>query len=483
VTIFLLLLLFPVLVGPDDNKNRVKLERHRSEPTKTVMEAERTKYEATVSLLWVETIPLPGFAVAEVSPPSYIAACLLLFSSSLLQTILDLPRLSMEFNKESKMKKHLHDETIANALNPQTVLVLRIPNALVLRILSRSLFLAMLLASLPFLRTFFSSSPLNNPFLPSGSLDVDLLDSILHDFVDEGLLKEDDKALIVNPPIPNVFSDKIYVVTDSDLERKRLFPDQSFDFVFTSDSIDAEFIDRILKIDGIVALPLGATHSNSAFREQSNYRVVFLKRYGFVIVGLKKTGPAIKLVDSSSSSSSPKRKLLETDALKGLEDVLLEPPRKALVKSRKYLNKIKYLPDLLGDSLEGYNRRVFIGVGLAEENKGVMKWFEKNYPKKNTKFEIHSLVVAPEEHLDVSAWLSKNVKEEEYVVVKAEAEAVEEMMKKRTIGLVDELFLECKNEWWQTGKRKKNNGRAYWECLALYGRVRDQGVAVHQWWG
>lgn len=389
------------------------------------------------------------------------------------------------------MKRYLrrHDgRTIA--LNPESYVVLRIPDALVLRIVSRSLFLTMVLASLFLLGTVlkgFSSSSLNkDSSVFSGSLDVDLLNSILRDVTNEGLLKEDAKALVVNSPVPNSFGEKIDVVMDSDSERKSLFPDESYDFVLSSGAIDAEFIDRVLKIDGIVALPLGAKPSNSAFRGQTNYRVVFLKRYRFVIVALKKTRPAIKLVDSDSS---PRRKLLATEtkaktlALNDLEDVLLEPPRTALVKSRKFMNRIKYLPDLMDDSLEGYNRRVFIGVGLPEENKGVMQWFEKNYPKKNTKFETHSIVIAPEDHSHVSEWLSKNVKQEEYVVMKAEAEVVEDMMKKRTIGLVDELFLECKNEWWQTENIMKKNGRAYWECLSLYGMLKDEGVAVHQWWG
>ncbi|KAG4948305.1 hypothetical protein AAZX31_15G055100 [Glycine max] len=395
----------------------------------------------------------------------------------------------------STMKnKHLHDGRTIAALNPESFLVIRIPDALVLRILSRSLFVAMVLAALPFLGTVLKGFYFSSSFVPnvetaaaSGSLDVGLLNSILHDFAHEGLLRENDKALVLNSPLPNVFREKIDVVMDSDWESKSLFADVSYDFVFTSGDIDAEFIDRILKIDGIVALPLGSKPSNSAFKEQNNYRVVSLKRYGTaVVVALKKTGPAVRLVDSDSS---PKRKLLATKteaksvALKGLEDVLLEPPRKALVKSRKYLNKIKYLPDLVGDSLEGYKRRVFIGVGLPEENKGVMQWFKENYPKKNTKFETHSVAVVPEDHFAVSAWLSKNVKEEEYVVMKAEAGVVEEMMKTRTIRLVDELFLECKNEWWQRGKTMKKNERTYWECLALYGRVRDEGVAVHQWWG
>ncbi|WCJ18828.1 hypothetical protein M5689_001151 [Euphorbia peplus] len=80
--------------------------------------------------------------------------------------------------------------------------------------------------------------------------------------------------------------------------------------------------------------------------------------------------------------------------------------------------------------------------------------------------------------LDVSNWLMKNVKEDEFVVMKAEAEVVEEMLRRRSISLVDELFLECEN---QEGRKMKK--RAYWECLSLYGKLRDNGVAVHQWWG
>ena len=30
-------------------------------------------------------------------------------------------------------------------------------------------------------------------------------------------------------------------------------------------------------------------------------------------------------------------------------------------------------------------------------------------------------------------------------------------------------------------RRMGAKGLAYWECIALYGRVRDLGVAVHQW--
>ena len=209
---------------------------------------------------------------------------------------------------------------------------------------------------------------------------------------------------------------------------------------------------------------------------------------------MKKLGSNNHLLDSSSKRRLCQQTLeAKKAALKGLEDVLFEPPRRALAKSHVFLKKINFLPDLLGDSLEHYSRRVFIDVGSPEDKNVVMKWFEKNYPKRNQEFEVYSLErglsggearrVTP--RIDVSDWLMKNARKEEYVVMKAEAEVVEEMIGRRAIGLVDELFLECNNQWEDGGKKnkkKKKSKRAYWECLALYGRLRDEGVAVHQWW-
>lgn len=385
--------------------------------------------------------------------------------------------------------KHLRGGRIAR--NSDTIMVITIPNAQVLRVLSRAMFMTLVLVTLPFLGSILEEgfSSTSHRSVASGfeaefpgSISAQILNLLLHDLVDEGLLRKDDKALIVGPPNGieggilfrnNEFDE----VMDSDSQRQSTFSDESYDFVFTSSSIDAKFVDRILKTDGIVAFPLDST--SIAFKDQYHYRVVFLRRYSSIIVALRKTDP-----DYKTAESSTRRKLFQLGpeakkaALKGLEDVLLEPPGYVLPKSKKYLNKFKYLPDLTGDSLESYNRRIFIGVGSPEENRGVIQWFQKNYPK-NKKFEIHNLQDEPS--TDVSAWLFKHAKEEEYVVLKAEADVVEKMIRKRAISLVDELFLECKNEWWHADKRKSS--RAYWECLALYGRVRDEGVAVHQWWG
>ncbi|XP_004504833.1 uncharacterized protein [Cicer arietinum] len=368
--------------------------------------------------------------------------------------------------------------------------VIKVPDARFLRIVSRSLFLALVLVTLPFLGFFLKGSVVSGfdaAVTASASsvsmVNVDVLNSILHDLRDEGLLQKEDKALIMNPP--RGFQGGAALLNwNSDVD---VVMHESCDFVFTPSFEDAVSADHFLKINGIVAFPLSLDDSsNAGFRKHSNYRVVYLRRYDSIFVALRKIGLENNLVDSS-----PKRRLCQfatvakKAALKGLEDALLEPPRLAFSKSNKNF-KIKYLPELLGDSLEGYKRRIFIGAGLHEENKAAIEWFERNYPKKGTKFQINNLLVGPEEsdvpRTDVSAWLSKHVKEDEYVVMKAEADVVEEMMRKKTICLVDELFLQCDNEWWQTGKTKKS-GRAYWECLALYGRLRDEGVAVHQWWG
>nr|DAD29360.1 TPA_asm: hypothetical protein HUJ06_030828 [Nelumbo nucifera] len=158
-------------------------------------------------------------------------------------------------------------------------------------------------------------------------------------------------------------------------------------------------------------------------------------------------------------------------ALDGLEDVLLEPPQRAHVESNKYLKRTKFLPDLTGYSLEGYPRRVFVDVGLPERKGGSPGWFEKNYPTRNRDSEIYKIeTVSTDElstdtavpQLEMPDWLRKNVKEEEYVVMKAEVEVVEELVKNKDICLVDEMFLECKHRG--LGRRKKKS----WGYLGLF---------------
>ncbi|KAA0038670.1 peptide upstream ORF protein [Cucumis melo var. makuwa] len=226
--------------------------------------------------------------------------------------------------------------------------------------------------------------------------------------------------------------------------------------------------------------------------EKSNdYRIVYLEQSDDV----EKT----KLGQNEIKSPSRRRLFAyESDAkraaaLNELEDVLLEPPRSASRKSRRYLQRTRYLPDLMDDSLESYPRHIFIDAGVPEKEAGGSgtSWFDHNYPTRNKKFEMYKIETvstdqassSKEPQVGISDWLSNNVKAEDYVVMKAEAEVVEDMMKSKVVRLVDELFLECKPQ--KNGGRKVSGGgrRAYWQCLALYGQLRDEGVAVHQWWG
>ena len=262
------------------------------------------------------------------------------------------------------------------------------------------------------------------------------------------------------------------------------------DFVLASNfSVASEFIDRTLKIGGIVTVEL-SDNPSIAFNKPSNYKIVYLRRFESTIMAMKKTS-------SVELNSATQRKLCghaseaKKAALKNLEDVLLEPPRAASGKSSRYLKRTKYLPDLMGDSLESYPRRVFIDVGLPEKEDGSRtSWFAKHYPTRNKDFEMYKIETVTEElsgkevfQIGMSEWLRKNVKDEEYVVMKAEAEVVEDMVKSKAINLVDELFLECKPQEHGGKKGIIKSKRAYWQCLALYGRLRDEGVAVHQWWG
>lgn len=377
-------------------------------------------------------------------------------------------------------------------LDSETLLVVKLPDSKVMRVVSRSVFLALIFLTMPCIGSILRGSNDSATNLQFGTFNSDDLNFLVHNLAEEGLLTKNEKALIVRSGIASGIDnlrnfDANQIVMTSAMEGQSSFLDKSFDFVLVSDLVDVKFVDRVLKVGGIVAFPLSNDQAN-ALQQKTNYKIVYVRRYSSTIIAMKKTGP----VGMLGGSSSMKRRLLrseteakKTAALKEFEDVLLEPPRWPMKDLEKYSRKMKFLPQFLGDSLEVYRRRVFVNVGIPEENKGVNQWFHRNYPKMQQEFEVYDIDVEPEEaaqQSDVSDWLTKNVSEEEYVVMKAEAEVVEEMISKGTIRLVDELFLECNNQWWKAGTKSKTK-RAYWECLSLYGRVKDEGVAVHQWWG
>ncbi|CAK9163156.1 unnamed protein product [Ilex paraguariensis] len=389
-------------------------------------------------------------------------------------------------------------KSVEIGMNSDTLLSIKLPDPRVLLIISRSLFLAMIILTWPTIECIIkgSSSALYDSDVGSDLIDLDWLPIVLHDLADEGLLKKGQKCLILSSDIgaleevSEFLNDyKMNLVIGSDLDRLSSTPDETFDFVFTTCSFqDSESFDRILKIGGIVVMQLSDNPSNQ-FQPQPNYKFVYLHRFDSTVVALRKTDGVYDSVNPPTKRRLCGTKEAKKAALEGLENVLLEPPRRPLAKSSNGSRKIKFLPDLLRDSLESYQRRIFI----TDEKPGVLEWFHENYPMRNQYFEIYRLGVKTYDTRRVDKesvtrmaprleWSMKNLREEDYVVMKAEAQLVEEMIEKRTICLVDELFLECTNQW-QGDEEENESKRAYWQCLTLYGKLRDEGVAVHQWWG
>lgn len=376
----------------------------------------------------------------------------------------------------------------------------------VLSLFMRSTLLALLFLSFTWLSLLKYGTAATAPSKSVESDYSELLPLLLNDLEKEGLFKIGDKALFlsgrddevtVSSYSQTVIETDMLLVSENDQEMQSMVPNETFDFAFAhSRHIDsAEFIDRTLKVGGILSVQLNLQDLPPDFLKHANYEIVYVKSSEYTVMTMRKTGET----EQKQSIVTTGRKLLgiteeeaREKALRKLEDVLLEPPRAASRKSRTYFKRTRYLPDLMGDNLdlEGYSRRVFIDVGNGKGSSGT-EWFVENYPTRNQKFEMYKIETVNDEmsleseKMGMTEWLKENVKEEEYVVMKAEAEVVEEMMRTKSIKMVDELFLECKPKGLGLRGRKmqSKSGRAYWECLALYGKLRDEGVAVHQWWG
>ncbi|KAF5200401.1 hypothetical protein FRX31_010014 [Thalictrum thalictroides] len=402
--------------------------------------------------------------------------------------------MDIQFNKKQMMKMKTCSSYLPRSVMYENQLVITIPHSRILKVLARSVLLALVIITFPSIESFIADSSIQSSL--GGGSNVDNVNSILmpslfQDLVNEGLFKLGGKSLFVTSGNYNIGNSQILIdneidlVSELDQERRSSIADNSFDFIISSGFRSSEFIDRSLKMGGILVSQLNNDLAK-AFMRPSNYKIVYVRKFDTTVVAMRKIAAVPDTLNSPT-----KRRLFAFEseeakraALNGLEDVILEPPRGSAA-FKTYSRKTKYLPELTGDSLDGYTRRVFIDVSLPGKGGGSIEWFKNNYPTRNRVFDVFNIeMVAGESALPqigVSDWLEKNVKKEEYIVMKAEADVVEEMISSKAINLVDELFLECKHQW-QRGKKNKGK-RAYWECLALYGRLRDEGVAVHQWWG
>ncbi|KAF3631471.1 putative ATPase family AAA domain-containing protein-like [Capsicum annuum] len=460
-------------------------------------------------------------------------------------------------NKQHNKMRGLYIDGLMDYQWDTKLVIIRVDHSWVLKFMARATILALVIVSLPWINTVmgYLSSRYESNYaykvdheMANKPTNLESLPAMLQDLVNEGLLRTGDRSLLVSncneKEIDNSQVVKDYnpdLISFSDSTKQNLVPSETFDLVFAYDyPQSSNFIERALKVGGILVVPLSDIPLVDEFPHPSNYKIVYVRKFDSTIVAMKKLKNAslnssmrrrlnalATNAENASGSSSRNRKLFDKEhltslsqsaqhdsklvrlvdseyrkftnakeaALKKLEDVLLEPPRAASGKSSRYLKKTHFLPDLMGVSLESYARRVFIDVSLQEKNQkssdnSHSTWFSKHYPTKNTKFEILKIETVTEKSSgkevpltinNMSDWLSKNVKENEYVVMKAEADVIEKMMNTKSIRLIDELFLECKHQGIK--KSGKKHRRPYWECLSLYGLLRDEGIAVHQWWG
>lgn len=317
-----------------------------------------------------------------------------------------------------------------------------------------------------------------------GSID-DYLPIFVRELYSRGLVRSGSRGVLIGEfaaaPLNLEDMEMDLVVYDSDDDFVRSIANDSVDFVFADSYVAAAaggFIERVLKIGGIRAVRMSEDRADQFVVPvvPPNYEISCIHHFDATFVAMKKMGQAALLPPSAKRPLCGYVMDSRKAAMSGLEDVLLEPPRRNSLEVDQYVDETKYLPDLIGDLLDRYPRRVFIDVGLDRSGAG---WFVQHYPTRGQVFEIFNVGSETEREgrllIGISDWLGRNVREEEFVVVKAEEDVVVRMMKSKAICLVDELFLECNYQG--------QSGKAYWQCLALLGLLRSEGIAVHHWWG
>ncbi|RWW39243.1 hypothetical protein BHE74_00055446 [Ensete ventricosum] len=403
-----------------------------------------------------------------------------------------------------------HGESHAAAAGGGDQLVISLPHPRVLRLIARSVLVTVAILAYPWLRSMLPPDGTCSSLLSPHRWTDDpfLLPMLLRDLRREGLLVAGASGASLffgNPGSRLAFVKQNKMLPVMSEASRMAVRDRSVDFVLAADDFchtSFMFVERILRVGGVTIVRL-STDPWDTFHFPANYRIVYIRRFGSTIVGIKKTAHAIALKDANAedflgaltgrslpeSKKMPNgledanaadfigthigRKLLAVPesivggVMNGLEDALLEPPSDRETSTRRTMKRTRFLSDLLAGSLNEYSIIVFVDVGLPGRGTSD-KWFNKHYPKRNSEFKIIKLdVVGEAKHANVASgiagWLSKNLREEEYVVMKAE-----EMLRERVTGLVDEL---CS---WSarpsgTSRGRGAGRRAYWECVAFYG--------------
>ncbi|KAI3702208.1 hypothetical protein L6452_27935 [Arctium lappa] len=175
-------------------------------------------------------------------------------------------------------------------LNPDSVLIIKLPDSRILGIISKSLFLAIFILALPSIGSFVKDASLAQQH--TANPHDFLLPIVFKDLMVQGLLNDGHKGLLLSSNFGDLFDSfwflnekGIDLVIDSDSDRQMVIPDEVFDFVFASSLENTEFINRVVKLDGIVVMPLGKYYDRSyEFLQQSNYKIVYLRQFDSITV-------------------------------------------------------------------------------------------------------------------------------------------------------------------------------------------------------
>ncbi|CAN6253197.1 unnamed protein product [Urochloa humidicola] len=185
---------------------------------------------------------------------------------------------------------------------PGDTVVIRLPGPRAIRVLARSVLLAVALLFLPWLRAAEAPARRHAAGDACGAAAAGQAELLLRDLLREGLLAPGARTVVLGsdgdcgaPATKQqhqVHQDG--ALRPASLQRMLTLGDSSVDFLldfgyFDEDGDRFAYVDRVLKHGGILAAPIGSLSASSLPR---NYCAIYIRRFAESFVGVKKIAPA-----------------------------------------------------------------------------------------------------------------------------------------------------------------------------------------------
>ncbi|CAM0148282.1 unnamed protein product [Urochloa decumbens] len=208
---------------------------------------------------------------------------------------------------------------------PGDTVVIRLPGPRALRVLARSVLLAVALLFLPWLRA--AEAPARRHAADACSAAAAQAELLVRDLRREGLLGPGARAVVLGSGgdcnAPTSKQDQDGALRPASLRRLLMLGDSSVDFLldfgyFDEDGDRFAFADRVLKHGGILAAPID---SLSVLSLPQNYCAVYIRRFAEAFVGVKKIALA---GDNGDAGTRMDLSLLASSLKEGV--VSCEPP-------------------------------------------------------------------------------------------------------------------------------------------------------------